>query len=417
VSRVDSRRVANRLAYQLYVLAEYELTIDEGGSGELGLAIRLFEKRHLLDHYGQATLAVALGLLEGEESERVEALLGDLAGDAVTSATGIHWQETETDYWNMNTDTRTTGIVLWALSRLDADSELLPNTVRWLMAVRQEGHWETTQATAWSLLGLVEYMRASGELAGDFSYRVTLNGDELASGQVSKETIDESRKLQIEIARLLADGLADDIQAGGGNRLNVERHEAQPGQTGEGQLYYSAYLRYFLPADHVQALDRGILVARQYSPADDPARYVDRAQVGDVIQVKLTIISPTDLHYVVVEDPLPAGFEGVDQSLKTTSVVGEPPELRNLTAEEESHWYRRHGWGWWWFSHTEMRDEKVALFARYLPRGTYEYTYLMRASVPGEFLTMPATAYEMYFPEVFGRSDGGKFVVEAGSQE
>jgi hypothetical protein len=59
-----------------------------------------------------------------------------------------------------------------------------------------------------------------------------------------------------------------------------------------------------------------------------------------------------------------------------------------------------------------MRDEKVVLFATYLPKGTYEYTYLMRASVPGEFLTMPALAYEMYFPEVFGRSDGGRFAVE-----
>jgi uncharacterized protein YfaS (alpha-2-macroglobulin family) len=45
------------------------------------------------------------------------------------------------------------------------------------------------------------------------------------------------------------------------------------------------------------------------------------------------------------------------------------------------------------------------------PRGVYEYSYLMRASVPGEFNVIPATAYEMYFPEVFGRSDGGKFVV------
>ena len=59
-----------------------------------------------------------------------------------------------------------------------------------------------------------------------------------------------------------------------------------------------------------------------------------------------------------------------------------------------------------------MRDEKVALFAQHLPRGTYEYTYLMRASVPGEFLVMPSTAYEMYYPEMFGRSDGAKFIVE-----
>jgi len=412
VSRLNSRGEANRLAYQIYVLAEYGTIFDRESGGELGLAIRLFEKRHLLDHYGQATLAMALGLLEPGEPARVDTLLSDLASAAVTSATGTHWEEAEPDYWNMNTDIRTTGIVLWTLSRLEPDSPLLPNIVRWLMAARQEGYWETTQATAWSLLGLVEYMRASGELAGDFSYRVTLNGDEVASGDVSKENLDESRKLQIEIAQLLVDEASGD-----GNRLTIERYEPQPGQTGEGQLYYSAHLRTFLPADHVQALDRGILVARQYSSANEPDRYVSQAQVGDVIQVKLTIISPTDLHYVVVEDPLPAGFEGVDLSLKTTSVVGEPPELRNLTAEEESRWYHRHGWGWWWFSHSELRDEKVALFAQYLPRGTYEYTYLMRASVPGEFFTMPATAYEMYFPEVFGRSDGGKFVVEAGDQE
>jgi uncharacterized protein YfaS (alpha-2-macroglobulin family) len=139
---------------------------------------------------------------------------------------------------------------------------------------------------------------------------------------------------------------------------------------------------------------------------------VDAARVGDVIKVKLTLIAPTDLYYVVVEDPLPAGFEGVDLSLKTTSVVGEQPELRNVTAEEQDRWVRWYGWGWWWFSHSEMRDEKVVLFAQYLPRGTYEYTYLMRAGVPGQFLVMPTTAYEMYFPEVFGRSDGGKFAVE-----
>jgi uncharacterized protein YfaS (alpha-2-macroglobulin family) len=153
-------------------------------------------------------------------------------------------------------------------------------------------------------------------------------------------------------------------------------------------------------------------VARQYSLVDRPGQYVDRAQVGDVVKVKLTLIVPNDLHYVVVEDFLPAGFEGVDLSLKTSSVVGEAPELSNVTAEEESRWYRRYGWGWWWFSHSELRDEKVALFAQYLPRGTYEYTYLMRAGVAGEFLVLPTTAYEMYFPEVFGRSDGGKFTVE-----
>jgi hypothetical protein len=303
----------------------------------------------------------------------------------------------------MNTDIRTTAIVLWAMARLEPENQQLPSTVRWLMSARQEGYWETTQATAWSLLGLAEYMRASGELEGDYDYSVYLNGQELGSGEVSAETIDQSHQLRVDIAQLAADQV---------NRLVIERQPAQPGQSGEGQLYYTAHLRYYLPADHVQALERGIYVARQYSPVEQPGTYVDRVQVGDVVKVKLTLIVPHDLHYVVVEDSLPAGFEGVDLSLKTSSVVGERPELRNVTAEEENRWYRQYGWGWWWFSHSELRDEKVALFAQYLPRGTYEYTYLMRASVPGEFLVMPASAYEMYFPEVFGRSDGGKFIVE-----
>jgi uncharacterized protein YfaS (alpha-2-macroglobulin family) len=109
----------------------------------------------------------------------------------------------------------------------------------------------------------------------------------------------------------------------------------------------------------------------------------------------------------VVEDPLPAGAEGIDTSLATTSVVGEQPELTRT--DRNSPWGR--GYGWWYFSHSELRDEKAALFATYLPRGTYEYTYSIRASLPGEFRVIPTHAAQMYFPEVFGRGDGGLFEI------
>jgi uncharacterized protein YfaS (alpha-2-macroglobulin family) len=66
-------------------------------------------------------------------------------------------------------------------------------------------------------------------------------------------------------------------------------------------------------------------------------------------------------------------------------------------------------WGFW--AHSEIRDDRVAVFATSLGRGVYEYTYTMRASVAGEFRTLPARAWEMYFPDVFGRSAGATFVV------
>ncbi len=393
---------ANRLAYELYVLGDYaDVFGADAAQGALGRAVRLFEQRARLDQYGRALLAAALHLLEPQEPTRVNTLLGDLAGDAILSAAGTHWEEAAPDYWNMNTDIRTTATVIWAIARIHPESEQLPNAVRWLMAARREGYWETTQATSWALMALTEYMHVSGELQGDFNYTIYLNGFIWEKGDVTPETIEASLVLRREIAELLRDE---------GNRLVIERHDPAGNQTGAGQLYYTAYLRYFLPAEEVKALDRGINVARRYTPLDDANVSVTTAQVGDVIRVKLTIVAPTDLYYVVVEDPFPAGFEAVDLSLKTTSVVGERPLLQAAGTEEDA-WYRWYGWGWWWFSHTELRDEKAVLFASYLPRGAYEYTYLLRASVPGEYRAMPAAAYQMYFPDVFGRSDGGVFVI------
>jgi uncharacterized protein YfaS (alpha-2-macroglobulin family) len=393
---VERHWQANRQAFILYVLAE-------AGRGDLGRTVTLFDQRDVLDTFGEAYLALALDLLEPENPARVDTLLSDITADAIVSATGAHWEEESVDYIAMNTDIRSTSIILAALARLDPDHALAPNTVRWLMVARKDGYWETTQETAWAIIGLTDWMVTTGELEGEYNWHVVVNGDELGQGSVARENIDETVKLQIKVADLLADEA---------NRVVIERWPPAGEKEGTGRLYYSMYLRYFKPVEEVTALNRGIIVSRQYrmaecDPEEEECRAIDEAQVGDVIQVKLTIIAPSDLHYVVVEDPYPAGAEGVDQSLKTTSVVGERPDLTRT--DRSSPWDG--GWGWWWFSHTEMRDEKAVLFATYLPRGTYEYTYLIRASLPGEYRAIPTHAYEMYFPEVFGRSDGGVFSI------
>lgn len=58
-----------------------------------------------------------------------------------------------------------------------------------------------------------------------------------------------------------------------------------------------------------------------------------------------------------------------------------------------------------------MRDDRFTLFATELPRGVHEYVYYARATTTGEFFVAPATAQEGPFPEVFGRSDSGRFTV------
>ncbi len=387
VAGVTDAANANQQAFILYVLSELD-------AGDTARSVALFEKRHLLGHYGKAFLAMALQAAGDAHAGQVRALLAELTGQAIVSATGAHWEEAEADRWLMTTDVRSTAIVLRALVRLAPDNALLPNVVRWLMAAREDGRWGTTQENAWALMALTDYAAKTGELEGEYRYQVGVNGKRVLAGEVRPESVDTPQVVSIPLKSLLKDV---------GNRVILERSPLAGGQAEKGALYYSAALKYYLPVEQVGPLNRGVIVLREYTLADDPGREVTAAAVGDIIRVKLTIIAPSALHYLVVEDPIPAGTEAVDTSLRTTSQLLEEPQFRRTGKPDV--------WGWWVFSHTEIRDEKVALFARTVPAGSYEYTYLLRASVPGQFLVMPATAYEMYFPEVFGRSGGAQFSI------
>jgi uncharacterized protein YfaS (alpha-2-macroglobulin family) len=389
---IDIGWQANRQAFILYALAET-------GAGDLGRTVALFNERQKLDMFGRAYVAMALQIMDDEASQ-IEALLDDFTSTAITSATGAHWEEEQVDYFAMNTDTRSTAIIIAALSRIQPDHPLLPQAVRWLMSIRENGgHWETTQETAWALIGLTDFMIATGELDAEYRWRVSLNGDEWDTGEVDATNVDETTILRTEITELLADAV---------NRVAFERDPLDNAVAGSpGRLYYAAYLTYYKPVNEVKALDRGVSISRRYTLADDDSEQViTGAEVGDIIDVELTLIAPNDLHYVVVEDPFPAGTEGIDTSLATTSIVGEAPSIERT--DRGDPW----GYGWWWFSHSELRDEKAVLFATYLPKGTYIYRYQIRASLPGEFNVIPTHAAQMYFPEVFGRGDGGLFRIE-----
>ncbi len=101
--------------------------------------------------------------------------------------------------------------------------------------------------------------------------------------------------------------------------------------------------------------------------------------------------------------------EGIDVSLDTSSVLDQSPGMARQAGSGKYYDYPY--WWWRWYSRTEMRDDKVVLFADHLPAGTYQYTYTFRAYVPGEYQVIPTVASEMYFPEVFGRADGRLFTI------
>jgi uncharacterized protein YfaS (alpha-2-macroglobulin family) len=381
--------ILNTRSYVLYVLAE-------AGKPDRGRTIALFEQRAQLQIYGRAYLLMTLKALGGEDT-RERTLVGDLMGTAILHTADAHWEEGAIDYWTMSSNTRTTALALQALVRSDPGNFLVPNAVRYLMGLRDHGHWSTTQESAATLMALSEYIAQSGELEADYTYRAALDGRTLSEGAINRDNLDDPVSIVFGLAEL---------KAGGSSQLALQR-QAATSQTGKGRLYYTLRMRYYEDAASVQALDKGIGVQREYVAVDTDTlsptgQLVTQAGLGDLVQVRLTLVVPEDMPYFAVEDMLPAGLEALDTSLKTVSDAAQSPDLSEA-GEDRPYW--------WYFSQTEIRDNRVALFATDLPKGTYHYTYLARATTAGTFQTLPALAYRMYSPEVFGRSAGARFVV------
>jgi len=179
---------------------------------------------------------------------------------------------------------------------------------------------------------------------------------------------------------------------------------------GEGRLYYRLGVRY-APADlQLDPRDEGFVVDRLYEGVDDPndvTRDPDgtwRIKAGASVRVRVTMVADARRTHVALIDPLPAGLEPVNPALAVSQTT--PPEESGDVFP--SGWF----WGWNWFEHQNLRDDRAEAFTSYLPGGTYEYTYIARATTPGQFVVPPARAEEVYAPEVFGRSSSANVVID-----
>jgi hypothetical protein len=264
------------------------------------------------------------------------------------------------------------------------------------MAARTKDRWKTTQETAWAILALTDAMVATGELDANYEWGVALNAEAWDTGAVTDENRQDAVEYVFDVEELLR---------AWPNGLEISRG------AGSGTLYYTANLALYQPVEALAAESRGITIERRYCRAEldaegdedrelTPCTPITEASPGDLIEVRLTLTLPHTRYYLMVEDLYPAGMEPVDPMLKTERGGAAPGVTRQ-------------GQGWWRprFDHQELRDERAAFYADNLSAGTYQVRYYLRAAVPGAYRVLPATASEMYFPEVWGRSDGQIFVI------
>ncbi len=216
----------------------------------------------------------------------------------------------------------------------------------------------------------------SGELGANFAYEVFVEGASAVKQTVTRDNIAQQQNIAL--------------------RLAPGDHAVRIVKQGTGKLYYASAMQYYSAVETVGAarsLD-GPTVRREYlDPQTD--KTLTSFKVGDIVRVKLTLDMPREGWYMMVSDPLPAGFEAINYSLNTTGVEPNNPQQ-----------FR------YYWSRPDLHDDRAVFFTTYLWKGKHVYTYLMRATSSGTFRALPAEATPMYEPEVFGRSASAEMVVK-----
>jgi len=293
------------------------------------------------------------------------------------------------DYVLLHSDRRTDGIVLGSLISQRPDSDLIPKVVQGLLAGKTRGRWGNLQENTFILIALHEYFVTFEDVEPDFVARVWLGDTYAAEHSYEGRTTDQNETL-VPMSVLIDEGDTDIVLS----------------KDGRGRLYYRLGLDYAPASLELEPLDRGFVVQRTYEAVDDPADVrlddagVWHVKAGAEVRVRLTMTADSRRTHVALVDPLPAGLEILNPALAPTE---------DLTVDPQS----RSSWWWWqWFNHQNLRDDRAEAFTNVLWAGTYDYSYIARATTPGTFVVPPTKAEEMYTPETFGRSATDTFVVE-----
>lgn len=299
-------------------------------------------------------------------------------------------------YLMLHSNRRTDAILLDALINDQPDSDLIPKLVNGLLSNRSGGRWQNTQENVFVLLALDRYFNIFEAVTPDFVARLWL-GDTYVAEHPFQGRSATTQATTVPMSYLVDPAQGDDSQ------------DLILAKEGDGRLYYRLGLRY-APTDlDLDALDMGFTVQRLYEAVDDPADVVlgedgvYRIKAGARVRVKLTMVANTRRYHVALVDPLPAGLEIINPALAVAESTPSDP------SERQNAWW----WWWWpWYEHQNLRDERAEAFTTLLWEGVYTYTYVARATTPGEFVAPPAKAEEMYTPEVFGRSASDRVIIE-----
>ena len=277
-------------------------------------------------------------------------------------------------WWLMlSADVNANRLVLALLDEPETGGELhdeLPRLMRGALGRMQHGHWNLTTANAWGVLAAEKFAAAYEATPVGGTTEVKLDG-----------------RTQTADWRQAASSTLDFPWPSSAQTLHLAQH-------GEGRPWAIVQSRAALPL--TAPLSTGYRIERELTPVEQqvPGRWT----LGDVARVKLTIDAQSDMSWVVVDDPIPAGATLLGSGLGRDSAL--------LTQGEQHS-------GEAWPAYEERRFDGYRAYYAFVPKGTFSVEYTLRYNTAGQF-ALPTTRVEaMYAPEMFGERPNEAIEVRA----
>lgn len=369
-------------------LIAYALSIN--GRHEQPYINNLYQKVDQMSLFGKVYLLKAI-TIEKMNPVMSGTIIQELNNKIKVEPTKAHFEESAENgmEWIWNSNVRTTAIILQTLLETRGQYPNAEKIARWLASERKSGRWMNTQDNMYVFYAFAQYVNTYEKETPDFSATVLLDSKEIMN------ELFKGRTLKAKTKNLSVSGYQHDLM------LPIVLNK-----TGTGRLYYELRMTY-APKGDLDPMERGIFIEKSIKPLDKSADTLNSTgnyNLGQKYIVTLKVKTDQERQFVALNDPLPAGFEVVNLSFATESRA----EGREFYAGAENRNYT------WWgsFDHWENYDDKVLLFADYLLTGEHTYSYLIQATIPGNFLLPAAKIEEMYTPEVFGRTGQKRITIK-----
>lgn len=279
-------------------------------------------------------------------------------------------------YWG-GSSLETTASLLSALSRIAPGDPLAPALARSLSRQQGGGWWRNTAASGTAVIALTDYLGVGKELNSAYTVRLLHNGVEkerylVAGGKLI------TGKATLTLPALPGENrlaLVRDSAAGGGH-LAVTLNWLAPPQATAGAEGISLTRQ----AYRIKSIKDGEQWRQEYHPLAAG----EAVRVGEDIELRLVVENRKPLEYVILENPLPAGFE-----------------LRRTDSDPR---YAHQAWYRGWYEQLEQRDRLTAWFIGQLPAGRHEFRTVISPELAGRVTALPAALWPMYRPELRSES-------------